>query len=358
MSLSLSHFGDKTIAISGLKTGDNPQPGPAVIRSLRDAGFTGKIIGLVYDAYEAGIYAPGLADEIYQMPFPSIGSDAFLRRIDHIQSKSPIDVIIPTLDSEIISYIRLENKLTERGIKFYLPDENMLLMRQKAKLWEIFNEHKINVPETVFINDEVPLHHIPFEYPYFLKGNLYEAYKIESIDQALLRFRQIRDKWGLPVLAQKMVLGDEFNVSLVGDGSGDILGMIPQRKIIITDKGKGFGGVVVDNPALNQFTEKVIKILNWKGPCELELIQSVDGEMHLLEINPRFPAWIYLAQGAGQNLPAMLVKLALGESVEKLTEYKTGTIFIRHSQDYISHISVMGQIATDGELIINDRDKQ
>ncbi len=55
MSFSLAHF-KGTIAVSGLKTGDNPQPGVPVIRSIRNAGFEGKIIGLIYDSLESGIY--------------------------------------------------------------------------------------------------------------------------------------------------------------------------------------------------------------------------------------------------------------------------------------------------------------
>ena len=56
-----------TIAVSGLKTGDNPHPGVPVIRSVKAAGFNGKVVGLVYDALESGIALPELADEIYQL---------------------------------------------------------------------------------------------------------------------------------------------------------------------------------------------------------------------------------------------------------------------------------------------------
>ena len=74
------------IAVSGLKTGDNPQPGVPVICSIRAAGFKGRIIGLVYDAMESGIYVQGIADEVYQMPYPSTGADSFLARLDYILS--------------------------------------------------------------------------------------------------------------------------------------------------------------------------------------------------------------------------------------------------------------------------------
>jgi carbamoyl-phosphate synthase large subunit len=352
MPINLNHP-DLVIAVSGLKTGDNPQPGVPIIRSIRNAGFKGKIVGLIYDNLESGIYYPDLAQEIYQMPYPSEGKDAILGRIDYILSKTKIDVLIPTLDSEIIGYIRLEKELTARGIKTYLPSEDQLILRDKAKIFRTFPEKGIAVPKTEFLVDESNIFDLEHDikFPIFVKGSLYEAYQADNTKEAIHYFNLIKEKWGLPVLAQEKVVGDEFNVSLVGDGEGNILGMIPQRKLIITDKGKGFGGVVVNNKKLNEFTKHVITTLKWRGPCELELIKDNHDNFFLIEINPRFPAWIRLAEGAGQNLPAMVVKLALGEEVEAFTSYKVGTMFIRHAEDIMADISEMGQLSATGELL-------
>lgn len=350
---------DLVIAVTGLKTGDNPQPGVPIINSIRKAGFKGKIVGLIYDSLESGVYHPDIAQEIYQMPFPSAGEEAIMTRIDYILSKTKIDVLIPTLDSEIIGCIRLEKELNKRGIKMFLPSEEQLLLRDKSNLCKTFPELGIQVPKTIFITDINKINTLDKElkFPVYIKGSLYEAYRCNTISEASYYFNLIVSKWGFPVLAQEAVYGDEFNISLVGDGEGHILGMIPQRKLIITDKGKGFGGVVIDNPKLNKFAEDVIKALKWRGPCELEMIKTLDDEIYLIEINPRFPAWIRLAEGAGQNLPAMVVKLALGEEVEPFTSYKTGTMFIRHAEDIIADIADMGQLSATGELIKNQGNK-
>ncbi len=354
MQIDLSNL-EITVAVTGLRTGDNPQPGTPVIRCLRDAGFKGKIVALVYDALEAGIYVQDLADEIYLMPFPSGGSEIFLKRLDYILSQTSIDVIIPTLDSEIINYIRLQDKLNERGIKFYLPTEEQFLSRDKTRLNREFENLGIKVPKTIFCSDAKELYNIvtTITFPFFVKGRLYEAYEVFTIDEAFDVFAKLKAKWGLPVIVQEKVVGDEFNVSIVGDGEGGVLGMIPQRKLIITDKGKGFGGVVVENKELTEFTDKVISTLKWRGPAELEVIQNGAGEIFIIEINPRFPAWIRLSSGAGQNLPAICLLKALGEKVEPIKEYKSGTIFIRHSEDIISSIDKYGTISSLGELHYN-----
>lgn len=344
---------DITIAVSGLKTGDNPQPGVPVIRSIKAAGFKGRVIGLVYDALESGIYLPELTDEIYQMPYPSSGADAFLGRLDQILNRSRIDVIIPTLDAEIILYIRLGKELAKRGIRTFLPDERCFLLRDKTSLASFFPPEGIEVPKTLQVSEVGQIGKIGEElgYPLMVKGKYYEAYKAWDKEEAQKYFSEIAESWGLPLLLQKVVPGDEFNVVIVGDGKGGMLGMVPQKKLLITDKGKGFGGVVVKNPGMDAFAEKVISLLNWRGPCELEVIKGNDNKYYLIEINPRFPAWVRLAEGAGQNLPAITVLKALGKDCEPLPPYQAGTLFVRHAEDIISHIEVMGQISARSELI-------
>jgi len=42
---------------------------------------------------------------------------------------------------------------------------------------------------------------------------------------------------------------------------------------------------------------------------------------------------------------------ALGQDCEPLPPYRSGTLFIRHAEDIISEIGVMGQISAQSELI-------
>ncbi len=342
---------DITIAVTGLKTGDNPQPGVPVIRSIRAAGFKGRIIGLVYDSMESGIYLDDLVDEVYQMPYPSAGAEAFLVRLEYILGRSKIDVVIPTLDAEVILYIRLQDELKKMGVKSYLPTEECFLLRDKTRLATFFPPKGINVPDTTLISEASQVISAKDQFPMMIKGRYYEAFKANNAEEGLKYFYEIEGRWGLPIILQKLVPGDEYNIVIVGDGEGGILGMVPQKKLVITDKGKGFGGVVVANPELDEFATKVISLLKWRGPCELEVMRGFDGNYYLIEINPRFPAWVRLAEGSGQNQPAAVVLKALGQEVSPLPPSKSGTLFIRHAEDIIADISVMGEVSARSELI-------
>jgi carbamoyl-phosphate synthase large subunit len=83
---------------------------------------------------------------------------------------------------------------------------------------------------------------------------------------------------------------------------------------------------------------------------ELELVKSPKNEHFIIEINPRIPAWVYLAVGAGQNLPEALLKLALGMEVRPYTTYEVGKMFIRYSYDLITHMNEFEKLSTMGEL--------
>ncbi len=135
----------------------------------------------------------------------------------------------------------------------------------------------------------------------------------------------------------------------VGDGEGGLVGAVPMKKTFITDKGKGWAGVAIRDPELLDLTRRFMAHSKWRGPCEVEVVKDREGGYHLLEVNPRFPAWTYLSAGAGMNLPAAVVRLAAGERVEPMTEFEAGTMFIRIALDQIARLSDFQQVASTGE---------
>ena len=52
----------------------------------------------------------------------------------------------------------------------------------------------------------------------------------------------------------------------------------------------------------------------------------------------------------GQNQPAALVKMALGEKVAPMTEYGVGKLFIRYSWDMVVDVSKFQQFTAFGSI--------
>lgn len=342
------------IAVTGLNNTDNPGPGVPVIRSiLNHPDFSGEIIGLHYDNLEPGIYMEGIKSKSYMIPYPSQGPESLMERLRYIHSKENLDVIIPTLDSELYNFIYIADELKSLGIKTFLPTIDNLEKRSKDKLFDFCKKNGIDSPKTYVINSLSQINEIlkEIKYPIVVKGIFYEAYICHSLDEVNTSFYKIASKWGLPIIIQEYLVGDEVNVCALGDGEGNTIGAVAMRKLFITDKGKGWAGVTIGDDKLIELTHKTISALNWRGGLELEILKSKnDGKYYLLEINSRFPAWVYLTQAAGQNLPYFLLQLALGEKVEPMRDYEVGKMFVRCSIDLISDMKTYEKISVYGEL--------
>jgi carbamoyl-phosphate synthase large subunit len=224
--------------------------------------------------------------------------------------------------------------------------------RDKTKLFEFGQKNGLFVPKDKVIHEYRELRKIEdyYDFPLVVKGKFYDATVVNSIDQAEKAFQKIQAKWGLPIIIQEFIKGTEINIAALGDGDGNAISIIPMRKLYITDKGKAWAGVTIDDDVLIDLARKFVRITKWRGGCELEVMLTPDNKPYIMEVNPRFPAWIYLTAAAGQNQPATLVKMALGEKPEPFTEYEVGKIFIRYAWDLITDIREFQKISANGEL--------
>ena len=341
------------VAVTGLNAIDSPGPGVAVIRALRE-GLPApvRIIGLSYETLEPGIYLHDVVDKTYQIPYPSAGAEALLARLQYIQDKEHIQVLIPNFDAELFNFIKISPELKRIGIQTFLPTPEQLQARDKINLYQFGQRHQLQVPidRTIYSAEELYGCAEVMGYPLVIKGKFYDAIIAHTLEQAQKAFHKLSAKWGLPIIVQQFITGTEINIAVLGDGKGNAISVIPMRKLYITDKGKAWAGITLEDDTLIELAEKFVQATNWRGGCELEIMRSADGQPYIMEINPRFPAWIYLSAGAGQNQPAALAKMAMGETVAPYKEYAVGKMFIRYAWDHIADVSEFQQISGLGEL--------
>ena len=342
-----------TVAVTGLNATDNPGPGVGVLRSLRAAENAHyRLVGLAYDALDPGVYAKNLADAVFMIPYPSQGIDPFLSRIEYIHAQMPIDVVIPTLDAELPSFIVTKSRLRDMGIRCVIPTQGQLDMRAKTRLVELGRISGLPVPRDAIVSSpaELTTIHNKIPYPFFVKGPFYGATLARSLDQAVAAYHKAVATWGPPVVVQEFIGGEEYNVIALGDGLGGLVGAVPMKKMALTDKGKGWAGITIKAPALLELAAQFMKATQWASGCEIEVIRDKQGNHHVIEINPRFPAWVHLSTAAGINMPHLLTQIALGKQIAPQTGYKVGAMFVRISLDQIVEFSDFQQVLISGQL--------
>jgi carbamoyl-phosphate synthase large subunit len=340
------------VGVSGINAVDNPGPGVGMAKSVKEWNPNAKIVGLAYDPMEPGVYMKWLIDKSYLMPYPSQGADSFIQRLLYIKENYGLDAVIPTLDAELPIYIEYAQRLKELGIANFLPTKEQFRLRSKEKLTEVAQRIGIKAPKTFSVVDYPSLAEALKEvgYPAMVKGLFYKAYKVYTYDEAVEKFNEIVAQWGYPVLVQQVVNGEEINLVGVGDGEGGHFGFLNIKKLWITQLGKIWTGVTIRNPKMLSAAENFVREYRWRGAFELECIYTPEGDLYLIEINPRFPAWVYFATGAGVNLPARLLMAALGEEPPRDWDYEVGKLYVRFSDDFVTDMSLFQRISTYGEV--------
>lgn len=350
---------DCNLAVTGLNATDNPAPGIAVVRSIRCSNeWKGKIIGLAYDALDTGIYDPDILDKVYLIPYPTEGEGTLLARLREIIERTNLQVIIPNLDSELLNFSRLSCELGDLGVKMLIPGEDLIKLRSKISLVSFCNKKGFLVPRVMIINDPEQIEKAAKEIglPMVVKGIFHGAELASSLDDIRVYFSKIKSQWGIPIILQEYILGEEYDVVLLGSREGKCMGALAMRKLRITEKGKAWAGIAIRDEELLSLARTILERLSWVGPMEIEFLkESYTRKYYCMEINPRFPSWVYLAAKAGCNLPLATVELAMGYQVDPLDSYEVGLTFVRHATDLVCPLKYLEELTIKGELTFNGK---
>ena len=335
------------IAVSGLNNTDNPAPGIPVIKALQTSH---EIIGFAYDANEPGNYMQ-MTSKTYLMPYPSLGYEELKNRLEYIQKKSGLDAVIPCLDAELPLYIKYQDKIEAIGIKLCLPSLKNFELRNKNRLETLSRELNMTYPKTYEVSSVAELTKCTqtSNFPLMVKGNYYKAYMSHNLDSAIDNFYKISNEWGFPVLVQEVVKGEELNLVGVGDGKGELKGAVAIKKLTTTDIGKIWTGVTIQNEKLMQIAKDFVAFTKWRGPFELECMVNMN-QIFMIEINPRFPAWVHFATEIGVNLPQMVVDIMQGIDNEPILTYPQNKMYVRYTGELVTDFTDYMKLLSTKEL--------
>lgn len=338
------------IALTGINAVDSPGPGVGVARALKEAtDLPVTIHGLAYDALEPGVFLDGIIDRSFLLPYPSGDPRSYLDRLYGIRDQYGLDVIIPNLDAELPVFIRYAQELADEGIRTLMPTADQFRLRSKDRLPALAEAIGIKVPPTVVVTNaaDAAAAVAGIGGICWVKGCFYDAHRVVVPAQAPVAFETLAADWGLPVIVQGSVEGQHLNVVGVGTGDGGNLGLVAVKKVWTTKAGKMWTGITVRHEGMLAAAARFIAHTKWRGPFELECIVTED-DIYLIEINPRFPAWTYLAAAVGINLPERMIRHLGGEDLEPAPAYPAGRLFVRYSYELVTTMETPQSLIATG----------
>jgi diaminopimelate decarboxylase len=308
-----------TCYVSGVHSGPNPSPGLGIARSLRQAYPHARLVAVDYSVESSGLHSD-VFDEVWvQRSWKEMRLDVYQAAIQEVLDGGAL--WFPGQDLEV----EWMAGALPNPARAMIPGAEALRGVAKPGIVSAAGL-PLSIPAWIGANEsDWDLHSFCREHGWrvWMKGPNYEAMRVFDWPS----FRHARafmaDLWGTDQLfVQRHVVGAEESVAFCAY-RGELLDCVHMTKHTQTPEGKTWAGAV--NEVERAFAEALrtrLKELNWTGGGELEYVRALDGTLHLIDWNPRFPAWIHAASFSGHNLPAQLVEAAgLGAPVP--AEFRT-----------------------------------
>lgn len=101
---------------------------------------------------------------------------------------------------------------------------------------------------------------------------------------------------------------DIFSYHVYVDNNGDVAAEFGGRKLRTwpSEYGHSTSVEIIDDPDLFALGRDLVARMELRGVAKLDLKLNADGELRLLEVNPRFSLWHLPAAVAGVNFPAIV----------------------------------------------------
>lgn len=272
-------------------------------------------------------------------PSPTSDSEIFIQFITSFCNENAISVIMPMTEVTTSLIIASSNLFIETKIP-YPGIHDFDYLSDKYQLFKLAEELGIPSPKTYFIKTPNDLSNIidDLAYPAVIKphrsriksGSKWICTTVKIIHNQLELFEYI-DKNGYlqnyHFIIQDYIPGHGAGLFLLFQNNNPIAYFTHKR---IREKPPTGGVSVISESA--EVPDRLVEISNalfsrtsWHGVAMVEFRIASDGTPFLMEINTRFWGSLQLAIDAGVDFPYLVYLMAIGEKLETITHYKTGT---------------------------------
>ena len=199
-----------------------------------------------------------------------------------------VDVVIPSLDETLLGWSKRKEELKKKGITVVLSNSNTLdIFMDKFKAFQFCNAHDILTPRTS-LKQEYKL-----VKPRFGRGG-----------SGVYIGNQKKDMKGM--ISQDLINGIEYTVDCFFDKNGDPIYIVPRKRMDIRD-GKSTKGLVVEHCLIHDCVKHIADNIKFEGLINFQFIESDDGALYFLEVNPRIAGGMALGFAATENWVDLIV---------------------------------------------------
>lgn len=303
-------------------------------------------------AGDADPTAPTLHKADASVILPPVTDPSYIDILRDFCRKNEVRLVIPLIDPELEVLASAKEVLQQDGILAMVSDKSVIAkVQDKLQTAVLFSEVGLRTPRTI------PVKRGDGRSQHVARGNSCELIEVlglplvlkprygssskgvfvcstpESVEGAL---RELQGEY----VAQQYVDGVEVTSDVFGDGRGNVLSLVPRKRLKVR-AGEVERGVTVADELFREDLLRLSEHLKPFGAINVQCFVSEHGPVYT-EINGRFGGGYPLAHAAGARFPELIIRMALGEEpAPSLGQYEIGVVMSRYDEAIYTRASLL-----------------
>jgi carbamoyl-phosphate synthase large subunit len=291
--------------------------GPAAVSVMRDVADADLDVWAVdIDPCAAGLY---LVPADRRGLVPRGDSPAFADHLVALCRQLEVDVLLPTVDAELLPLARRRDELGAAGTTLLAASVHTLESAQDK--WTLIQHcrGKAPIPDTVLLDDAFDAS--AWTWPAIVKPR----HGAGGVGVELVQDAAHLERLGIPRdasnIVQQLLPGVEHSIDVLAYRDGRIAAAVPRSRLKV-DSGIAVAGATSVDPALVATGRQVAEAIGLTTVGNVQVKQDADGQPRLLEVNVRFPGSMPLTVAAGVDMPRLVIDDALGRPVPDHVDHR------------------------------------
>lgn len=260
-------------------------------------------------------------------------SPKFIDEMLEICVKYKVQVVIPTIDTELLSFAKNRELFESINTQVIISDPSFVtICRDKRLMNRFFINKGIKVPK--YIDPGQPT------FPAFIKpfdgSNSKDLYLVDGEDKISTYLQNNDNLMWLEYLSPKDYR--EYTIDLYYDRTGTLKCCVPRVRITVRG-GETNKGITEKNEILIEFVKSRLGTIEGARGCiTLQLFQSrLDhADIYGIEINPRFGGGYPLSYLAGANFPKWIIEEYIKKNdIEYFDDWEDGLLLLRYDEEMV-----------------------
>jgi carbamoyl-phosphate synthase large subunit len=265
----------------------------------------------------------------HSLAVPRCTDASFIPRLLEICAAERVDLVIPTIDTELLPLAEARHEFETIGTRVAVSDlETVAMARDKLRTATFLERHGVASPRTV---PATTLLEKPdaLQFPVILKKidgsssiGLKEAAGIDEVRDPQLDLTRY--------IAQEKWIGREYTVNLFFDDAGHCRAAVPHLRCEIR-AGEVSKGVTLRHPLLKDFAARLAEALpGARGALCFQSIITAEGRGVVFEINARFGGGYPLAHSSGARFSRWFLEPLAGLTSSANDNWLEGVTMLRY----------------------------